>query len=77
MAAGKIVAGVIGARIETARLRPAEPTVCALQDVAAVLGIQQPMRGGLMAGRARKLQGNGRRHFLAFTRVIAAELGYI
>src|SRR5262249_56710187 len=52
-AAGKIVLGVIGGRIKHSRFRAAEPTLTALQDVAAVDAEAKRMRRRSAAGRAR------------------------
>src|SRR5262249_20675487 len=56
-AAGKIVLGVIGGRIKRARFHAAEPTLPALQDVAAVDAEAKRMRRRAAAGgtRARAL----------------------
>src|SRR5262245_2078140 len=52
-AAGKIVLGVVGGGIERSRLRAAEPTLPALQDVAAVDAEAKRMRRRAAAGWTR------------------------
>src|SRR5450830_1815834 len=57
MPPGEIVAGIVGAGIKNARLRSAEAALGALQNVAAILGIEEALRRRLSASGQRSCVG--------------------